>query len=400
MSRLDRNYELSDGHTLIQTEWYGLYTKEAKLAGRAKQTIPMTEFLRIAKTLYGNKLAVTTAKDSTGKDQLAMCGLRRRAGTTPAGSDAEKEDDDEEEAGSEDDDDSDGSAGDNDESGEDEAGNESDEEQSEAAGEEQDGAVGEEQSVAGDKVDGDVDEDQDSSMQVDVQEAAAAGDNGEQRMDDVPAEVPEEMLTAQMEGVKEGSPVNATSPQRPVVSACKWHGCSAVLPHPCGPTELSRHIGVAHFAPRPVYECHWLGCKDFQPTASRTQAINHFRRHVPHIFPKVLPLNVLAATHATHPNAPLYPAPIVASKDMIGLSSIPFTAALVLRNLARAKNNRSLFWSFESDFAYAMALQSANEGMAKVLGSILYELAAKDAAEKQQEQDKEGGGEVRDGVQR
>jgi hypothetical protein len=69
----------------------------------------------------------------------------------------------------------------------------------------------------------------------------------------------------------------------------------------------------------------------------------------------------------------LYPTPIVAPKEP-SMSSIPFTAALVLRNLARSKANRNLFWVAEAEFAYAMALQSANEGMAKVLGSILSEL--------------------------
>ena len=168
---------------------------------------------------------------------------------------------------------------------------------------------------------------------------------------------------------------------------CKWRGCTVDIPASASDEELLDHILIYHFKQgQKSFSCCWLHCKKFEHgIPSRAAALSHFRLHTPRLFKSknvadadgkgtTISTTVPRVPGVPSPASQLYPQPIVAPKEVIGASSVPLTAALVLRNLARSPDNRDIFVPFEADLAYAMSVQAANEGMAKVLASLLAEL--------------------------
>ncbi|RKO92606.1 hypothetical protein BDK51DRAFT_19537, partial [Blyttiomyces helicus] len=123
------------------------------------------------------------------------------------------------------------------------------------------------------------------------------------------------------------------------------------------PAQLSRHVATCHLppasqpssddAPLPAspspprsYSCRWRGCTALPSTPSRARALAHF------------------ATHA-----PLQPAS--------ELRGVPLTTLLVLRNLAKHPDNRSLFGPYEANLANMMI---THPKFAKMIAQVLAEL--------------------------
>lgn len=159
-------------------------------------------------------------------------------------------------------------------------------------------------------------------------------------------------------------------------SPCLWRDCKTKLKSDISNEKLLSHIESVHFNTKlGEYGCAWKHCTRFQEAQiSREGALAHFRLHVPELFGQ-------AVTSSQKPSSPpiqnpgANPRPLLDPKDPNAQCGIPFTAALVLRNLARTKRNRDLFLTFERDFAFTLSVQSGNEGIAKILSHLLAELA-------------------------
>jgi hypothetical protein len=219
-----------------------------------------------------------------------------------------------------------------------------------------------------------------------------------------------EDLNSQQSSTVSGGPVGDSSAQMMDVDSpspfdwpCRWgHGPEPRVP-PCSSgfssrNELFEHIRRDHLPEGlSFFSCEWFGCKRLPQCDRREQVISHVGIHLLEISkskqlttlgggsPTQSPTSPTKASSAlpappaqgpTRPiqgqgqpqgqgqGHPLYPDP----HDE--LRGIPLTSLLILRNLARHPDNRSMYYPFETQLAALVA----QPRYSKLVSSILAEL--------------------------
>ncbi len=222
-------------------------------------------------------------------------------------------------------------------------------------------------------------------------------------VDEPPIVVPETPIV-----VDEPVQVEAT---RPVSLQCHWRDCQLVFQSTDADQEVYDHVLKDHLKTSQVFECRWKNCVRFSPSAGSAYApslpplIAHFKTHRPYlnrspasstsVSPHPTGTNTTITTVSKPSNTPTSATPTIHHQPHTNVatgapvplqqdvSSIPLTAALILRNIARTKENVALFAPYESEIAMMVTSPGHHEAVIRTVASILREIARADGGEEE-----------------
>ena len=163
-----------------------------------------------------------------------------------------------------------------------------------------------------------------------------------------------------------------------VAFACRWTDCESG-DELGSELALMEHIAETHLADNQApYHCHWGHCQRFEPAgvSERKWALAHVKTHLPSI-KSPMPSVDLSEEPMEAQTPPMGNPTLRASTSPSGSQShsgetdagggISFSAALVLRNMARVAACRPLFAPYEQQFLSLMNVPSLTQPVVSIL---------------------------------